>query len=113
MLDLRELAQVATAFGVSDEQVRRDHLISHVLTALSDLALPVIFFGGTALARTHLSDPEAGARLSEDIDLYSPQRRASARPPDRTLPTARQCLDTVLRAYAQALEWPPPQDPYD
>lgn len=86
MLDPRELAEVATAFGVSDEQVRRDHLISHVLAALSDLALPVIFFGGTALARTHLSDPDAGARLSEDIDLYTPQRRASAAVLDDRLP---------------------------
>jgi predicted nucleotidyltransferase component of viral defense system len=52
MLDPRELAEIAAAFGVADEQVRRDHLISHVLAALSDLGAPVVFFGGTGLART-------------------------------------------------------------
>ena len=86
MLDPRELAEVAAAFGVSDAQVRRDHLISHILVAMADLVLPVTFFGGTALARTHLSDPDAGARLSEDIDLYTPQRRATVAVLDERLP---------------------------
>jgi predicted nucleotidyltransferase component of viral defense system len=37
------------------EQVRRDHLISHILAALSvSFHEQVIFFGGTALARTYL-----------------------------------------------------------
>ena len=69
MLQPDELANTAAAFGVADEQVRRDHLISHVLAGLADLELPVVFFGGTALGRTHLINPEGGARLSEDIDL--------------------------------------------
>jgi predicted nucleotidyltransferase component of viral defense system len=63
-----DLAREATRFGVADEQVRRDHLISHLLGALSrDCADDVVFFGGTALSRTHLVD----ARLSEDIDLIA------------------------------------------
>ena len=86
MLDPRELAEVAAAFGVADEQVRRDHLISHVLTAVADLGQPITFFGGTALARTYLSDPHVGARLSEDIDLYAGQRRTIAAVFDERIP---------------------------
>ncbi len=67
-LSLDELARESARFGVSDDQVRRDHAISHVLSALSrDRADDVIFFGGTALSRTHM----VHARLSEDIDLIA------------------------------------------
>lgn len=65
----QEWAAVAQQFGVDLEQVRRDHLISHVLAAVAE-AVPcdeLVFFGGTALSRTHLID----ARLSEDIDLVA------------------------------------------
>lgn len=61
-----EWAAVAERFGVDMEQVRRDHLISHLLAA----GVPsddIVFFGGTALSRTYLTD----ARLSEDIDLIA------------------------------------------
>lgn len=52
MLDPAEEAAIAEQFGVAPAQVRRDHLISHLLAALSlDTADRVIFFGGTALAR--------------------------------------------------------------
>jgi predicted nucleotidyltransferase component of viral defense system len=60
---------VAGRFGADDGQVERDHLISHLLSALAGTGPEidgVVFFGGTALARTHLPD----GRLSEDIDLY-------------------------------------------
>lgn len=64
-----EWAAVAERFGVDLEQVRRDHLISHVLAALAAGMSTdnLVFFGGTALSRTHLAD----ARLSEDIDLVA------------------------------------------
>jgi predicted nucleotidyltransferase component of viral defense system len=64
-----EFDEVAARFGVDIEQVRRDHLLSHVLAAIS-VGVPtddVVFFGGTALSRTFLAD----ARLSEDIDLIA------------------------------------------
>lgn len=66
---LAEMEQVASTFGVGMEQVRRDHLISHVLSAIaSDISTDdLVFFGGTALSRTHLGD----SRLSEDIDLIA------------------------------------------
>jgi hypothetical protein len=68
MLDPDELDNVAAHFGVDETQVLRDHLISHVLAALSAEAPDqLIFFGGTALARSVL--PEG--RLSEDIDLIA------------------------------------------
>lgn len=61
-----DLARVMNQFGVAEEQVRRDHAISHILAVLSRLHRGcLIFFGGTALSRVHL-DAE---RLSEDIDL--------------------------------------------
>ena len=100
MLDPGELADVAAAFGVADEQVRRDHLISHVLAGLADLVRPIVFFGGTALARTHLSDPDAGARLSEDIDVYGPERGATAAVLDARLPQ-------MLRREFPGTRWDP------
>lgn len=56
--------RVMDAFGVGEVQVRRDHLISHMLAELSRVE-GLVFYGGTALSRTHLPD----LRLSEDIDL--------------------------------------------
>lgn len=57
---------IADRFGVDLEQVRRDHVISHILASISCRARDrFIFFGGTALSRTWLPD----ARLSEDVDL--------------------------------------------
>ena len=69
-----EWAAVAERFGVDIEQVRRDHLISHLLGAIA-AGVPtddVVFFGGTALSRTYLTH----ARLSEDIDLIALAPRA-------------------------------------
>lgn len=62
-----EIQRVIAQFGVSAEQVRRDHLISLILAALEPQADELVFFGGTALARTHLPD----RRLSEDVDLIA------------------------------------------
>lgn len=66
-----ELDKVADRFGVDEEQVQRDHAISHVLGILSaEFADDVLFYDGTALSRTHLDSH----RLSEDIDLIVPNR---------------------------------------
>lgn len=74
-LDLDELASVAERFSVADEQVQRDHAISHLLAALARGAADhVVFFGGTALSRTHLVD----LRLSEDVDLIAVGNRTDA-----------------------------------
>lgn len=69
MLERQELRLWAARFGVASEQIRKDHLISHLLAGVahSTLAERVVFFGGTALARTHLGD----RRVSEDIDLWA------------------------------------------
>jgi len=69
VLDQQELSLWAARFGVAPEQIRKDHLISHLLAGVahSTVAARVIFFGGTALARTHLGD----RRVSEDIDLWA------------------------------------------
>lgn len=68
MLDPHEESEVAGRFGVAPAQVRRDHLISHLLAALSErVADELLFFGGTALSRSFAPD----GRLSEDIDLIA------------------------------------------
>lgn len=99
MLDPVEAAAVAEEFGVSDEQVRRDHLLSHLLGVLArDLSEAVVFFGGTALARTHLPD----GRLSEDLDLLAvPPRKEIVAEVERLLASA------VRREYGR-LSWDPP-----
>ncbi len=66
-LDPVEPATMAAKFGVALDQLNRDYLISLVLWALQQHADDLIFFGGTALARTYLTD----GRLSEDIDLMA------------------------------------------
>jgi predicted nucleotidyltransferase component of viral defense system len=101
VIDPVELADVAAAFGVADTQVRHDRLISHALSAIAGLGLPLTFFGGTALARTHIYDPAAGARLSEDIDLYSPERQRVAEILDQRLPS-------LLRREFPGTTWNPP-----
>lgn len=101
MLDPEEAAAVARRFGVAGEQVRRDHLISHLLSAFSRIAEDqVVLFGGTALARTHVVD----GRLSEDIDLLAiGDRKPIAAALSRTLPTA------LLREHGR-LSWDRPLD---
>jgi predicted nucleotidyltransferase component of viral defense system len=67
-MDPDERDSVAAQFGVSAEQVERDHLISHLLGFFSrEFGDRIHFIGGTALARTHLPY----GRLSEDIDLIA------------------------------------------
>jgi predicted nucleotidyltransferase component of viral defense system len=99
VLDPEDLAAVAAAYGVAEEQVRRDHLIGHVLAALATSDADVVFFGGTALARTHLTTPELGGRLSEDIDLWTDSRRETARMLDSSLPRGlrREYPGSVIR----------------
>lgn len=68
VLDEADLADVQSRFGVDEDQVRRDHAISHALSAISRIDdAQIVFFGGTALSRTLLPD----LRLSEDIDLIA------------------------------------------
>lgn len=94
-----ERDSVAAQFGVAPEQVERDHLISHLLAAISrEFGDRVHFIGGTALARTHLVD----GRLSEDIDLVAlGNRSVLAAEMDAALPRS------VARSFGR-LEWSPP-----
>lgn len=98
MLDPTEAQEIADQFGASTSQIRRDHLISHLLAALTELAGPeVIFFGGTALSRTLLPD----GQLSEDIDLIARgPRREVAEQLTAALPRA-------LRREFPGLVWEP------
>ena len=99
MLDGAEAAAAAEKFGVSDEQIRRDHLLSHLLAVLArDLPDAVIFYGGTALARTHLPD----GRLSEDLDLFAVPHRVDV------VADVERTLATGLRREYGLLAWDPP-----
>ncbi|MFE3542457.1 nucleotidyl transferase AbiEii/AbiGii toxin family protein [Nocardia sp. NPDC059177] len=97
-MNIDERDSVAAQFGVSPEQVDRDHLISHLLAVLSsDFGDRLLFIGGTALARTHL----ATGRLSEDIDLVAVGNRTILSAElDAALPRS------VARNYGR-LEWTP------
>jgi predicted nucleotidyltransferase component of viral defense system len=98
MLDTTEIAETADFFGVTEQQVRRDHLISHVLHGIAEAHVEgLVFFGGTALARTYLPT----GRLSEDVDLYAPGRRAVAERLVRAVPRA-------LRREFPGTEWSTP-----
>lgn len=65
MIEGDELRAWVVKTGTSLAQVRKDHLVSHLLHGLQGRT-GFVFFGGTALNRTFV----AGRRLSEDIDLY-------------------------------------------
>ena len=101
MLDEVEALAVAAHFGVAYDQVRRDHFLSYLLAALAavpDATERVVFFGGTALARTHLVD----GRLSEDVDLLACTER-------RKLAVDIELgLERRLRREFGALRWDPP-----
>ncbi|EUA08583.1 hypothetical protein I546_4457 [Mycobacterium kansasii 732] len=83
-MDPDERHSLATQFGVSTEQVERDHLISHLLAFLSrDFGDRIHFIGGTAPARAYLPH----GHLSEDIDLIAlGNRNDVARDLDAALP---------------------------
>lgn len=61
VLDPEEQLAVEGRFGVAAEQVVRDHVISHALAAIARIGTDdVVFFGGTALSRTHLAEVRLG-----------------------------------------------------
>jgi predicted nucleotidyltransferase component of viral defense system len=98
VLDPDELHDVVSTFGVDEHQVLRDHLISHLLAAIStEAAGDVVFFGGTALARSVIPD----GRLSEDIDLIArTSRHVLARHLTIVLPGS-------LRREFPGIDWQP------
>jgi len=93
-----DLAEVMSTFGVAEAQVLRDHAMSHILGALSrHHREDVIFFGGSALSRTHLLDQ----RLSEDIDLIAVSNR------DGLADLLRRDIDTALARTHGRIAWSP------
>ncbi|QWF81525.1 nucleotidyl transferase AbiEii/AbiGii toxin family protein [Amycolatopsis sp. CA-230715] len=98
MLDPDEELAIAERFGVARAQVRRDHLISHLLAVLSaHLADEVLFFGGTALSRSFLPD----GRLSEDIDLIALAKR------DEVADALQHAVRRGTRREFPGLTWEP------
>jgi hypothetical protein len=98
MLDVGQRDRIAAQFGVASAQIDRDYVLSLLLAVLArNFADDVIFFGGTALARTYLPQ----GRLSEDLDLIAigPRRELALRL-DAALPRA------LLRDFGR-LTWQP------
>lgn len=99
MLDVTERDTVAATFGVASAQIERDYVLSLLLAVLGQrFADDVTFFGGTALARTHLP----AGRLSEDIDLI-----AAARPRKELAAELDAVLPSALRRDYGRLTWRP------
>lgn len=69
-----DIAKWTAHFGVGEDQIRHDFVVSHMLRSLARDAGRFVFYGGTALSRTFLN----GLRLSEDIDLLSVGLRGQA-----------------------------------
>ena len=67
MIDQREIERRAERLGLLPDQVSKDYLLNHVLAAIADASAPLVFRGGTALARVYWPD----FRLSEDLDFTS------------------------------------------
>jgi predicted nucleotidyltransferase component of viral defense system len=65
MIDDEAIRERAATLSVPESQIRRDHVLSHLIHSLEG-GSGFVFIGGTALNRTFLQD----LRLSEDIDLY-------------------------------------------
>lgn len=97
-LTMDEVAQWASHFGVAEDQIRHDFVISHLLAAVAKCGDKVVFYGGTALSRTFLPD----LRLSEDIDLLSVGPRRSVAP----------LLDEVIRSSLESGFGPVTADPW-
>jgi hypothetical protein len=98
-----DLTRVMDQFGVAEDQVRRDHAISHILAVLSRSHRDrLIFFGGTALSRTCLHDE----RLSEDIDLI-----VTAGNRDAVANQLRRDIDQALQRTHGRLTWNPAWTP--
>jgi predicted nucleotidyltransferase component of viral defense system len=97
MLRPEELRSVQATFGAADAQVRRDHLLSHVIAAAAHADGEWVLYGGTGLARTHLPS----FRLSEDLDLLAHPRRTAVAELERVV--ARR-----LRREFGAVQWQPP-----
>jgi hypothetical protein len=95
---MQRAAEVAVQFGVTLDQVRRDHLISLALAAIEPLRDQMVFFGGTALARSYLVQ----GRLSEDIDLIATGSRTD------TADALAHTLDRALRPTHGRLTWSRP-----
>ena len=95
----KDLQAVADDFGVALEQVRRDHAVSHILSALSrsEAAAHFTFYGGTALSRTLLPR----LRLSEDIDLIADTDRTT------TAQTIDHAIETHLARTHGDVTWEP------
>lgn len=99
MLDVTERDAVAAKFGVASAQIERDYVLSLLLAVLDQrFAGNVIFFGGTALARTHLPN----GRLSEDLDLI-----AAERPRKELAAELDSVLPRALRRDYGRLTWRP------
>lgn len=67
MISPAQIHRRARLLGVDDSVVVRDHVMCHVLAALTETGPGLVFRGGTALSRVHWPDH----RMSEDLDFVT------------------------------------------
>jgi predicted nucleotidyltransferase component of viral defense system len=68
MIKPKEIQQKARAFGVRDQQIEKDYIISWILKGIAQheqLAKAIVFKGGTVLKKIYFED----YRFSEDLDF--------------------------------------------
>ena len=68
MIELRTAERRAAALGIPVRHVELDYVLHHLLAAFSRRDNPLVFRGGTALARVYWPD----FRISEDLDFIAP-----------------------------------------
>lgn len=100
MLDPQELSRTASAFGVAEEQVRRDHLISHVLAALAQLGA---LNEETASLVQRVTGWAVGPYVFRSLPKFDWHSQLAHQTHD--LPPAADCLTQVRDSYADALNW--------
>ena len=100
MLDPAEAAAVAEEFGVSDEQVRRDHLLSHLLAVLAQQLPDADHVLRRDRAGPH--PPAARAAQRGDLDLLAVPQRA------QIVADIEAALATGIRREYGRLTWDPP-----
>lgn len=92
MIPFAEVNKIANSFGVLNETIEKDYIISWILCCLSKnntLKRDFIFYGGTAIKRIYFAEH----RYSEDIDLISKSFFAK----DKILSSLKECFE-----YARA-----------
>ncbi len=90
MIKPREIQRKANMFGVRDQQIEKDYILSWILYGIAkheNLSKTIVFKGGTLLKKVYFED----YRFSEDLDF--------------TLVNAETSSNSALKSNEQVLSW--------